>query len=679
MVARTVTLDALSALTGKSLSQVSRDANREGWQAVYLPVRGGQAKHFLVHRLPEEIRRRILATDSLALPAIAPQVATGLAHWQRECLQARLAVLAYVKQIEAEAGTEQAIRDVVAMAKAGMLPASLQAIVGKANARAGKDRSLSRPRIYDWRREFAERGELGLVPQEARKAPVEQGWERPLLRLRRRSSKPSLKSVLEDLPAELPEGVPMPSYDQARRFIASLAPTTREKGRRSRNAMLALQGHKRRSTAGLMPMDVVTADGHTFKAKIAHPVHGKPFRPEVCVFVDVRTRLVVGWSAGLAESTWVVMDAARNAVEHLGQFAGLFTDNGSGFVNECLTGETIGVLARLGATPIHAMPGRAQSRGKVERIQSSLWIRAAKKFASYCGDDMDGDAEKKVVKLVDRQIKLRGSSPLLPSWEDFLERMRGEIVAYNNRPHRGLPKVRDAVTGKLRHQSPVEALEQAKAEGWAPLMLPAALLDDCFRPYEHRVTRRGEVSLPWGRYYAQELVDWHGQRVAVGYDIHDGSRVWVRDRAGRLVAVAERDGNVIPELPENKAEQIRDTRARGRQKLLERHLEEVELERRGGRVLDLVATPLDPEAARLAEARFLELEAEEAAPAALPAPATAERPTFVDEEDWARWVLANPDKSLDSDRALLARRMASPSFRLLLGLDGDAETDAAAG
>ena len=146
--------------------------------------------------------------------------------------------------------------------------------------------------------------------------------------------------------------------------------------------------------------------------------------------------------------------------------------------------------------------------------------------------------------------------------------------------------MRDRVTGRLRHQSPAECLVQFRAQGWTPQALPQALLDDLFRPVLIRTTRRGEVNLPWGRYYANDLEPHSGAKVQVGYDIHDGSRVWVRDGSGRLIAIAGRDANLVPEMPESAL-------AHGRQQRVKAALARLD-ERRADHMAELSPALIEP-------------------------------------------------------------------------------------
>src|SRR3546814_9739636 len=75
-----------------------------------------------------------------------------------------------------------------------------------------------------------------------------------------------------------------------------------------------------------------------------------------------------------------------------------------------MTAEVVGLLARVGSTPDNSIAGRAQSRGKIERLQQSLWKRSARKLPTYNGRDMDNEARRRVVKLIGKDIKEAGRS-----------------------------------------------------------------------------------------------------------------------------------------------------------------------------------------------------------------------------------------------------------------------------
>lgn len=619
-----------------SKRNVNAMAVRCGWPYQDRQGRGG-GREYPVTALPPaaqaELRRRAVAGEAsnvVALPvpfrpAPAPAAvppakplavlhrAAGLADWQRSCADGRKALLQEIDNlVKAGSTVNAAISAVVSAAKDGTLRPALAKMVPAANARGGKGgkRTLSRSTLMRWREDFARGGWEALAPLPTDTARVIPDWAERFLAIYQAPQQRSIRHCLEIMAREMP-GAPVPSQGQARRLLAAMAPAERERGRMGPNARLALQAFKRRNYDRLQPLELCLADGHTFKGDVRHPVHGSPFSPEVMAVLDAKTRFVTGWSAGLSESAWTVIDALRCAVSRLGLFGLFYTDNGAGFVNKVMDDELVtGFLSRLSIDHDTAKPGRAQARGQVEKLQASLWKRAARELPAYKGRDMDREARRRVTKLMQDDIRA-GTSRVLMTWAQFLDWCQAKVDEYNDRPHSALPKIVDPVTGTMRHQTPTEAMKAELAAGWRPELVPEEMLSDLFRPYEIRTTRRGEVVLPWGRYFDAALVAYHGERMRVGYDIQDGSRVWVRsDRDGRLVAIAQRDGNVIEALPQTKRDHIAEKRRIGRERRLQDQL-------------DLVRAEAGP-AAIVADVVDIELEA-------LPAPRRPE--TQIERED----------------------------------------------
>lgn len=433
---------------------INSRSKREAWPHRPASRRGGGLE-YRVTSLPTEIRKALAKRELVAVtPAEnkVPVAQTTLADWQRRIRDGRAAVLAELDRMAEITSWSGAVNLLVAMAARGDLPTAFADLVAAANARRDEagERTLSRRSIYRWKAMRADGGVSALAPGETSTPAPIPAWADALLSLYRIPTKRSFAAVLEDLPARLPAGVPMPSIGQARRFLDRLSIVERERGRHGPNGLLQFRSFKRRSTADLKPMEVVTADGHTFKADVAHPIHGRSFRPEVCAVLDVTTRMVVGWSAGVSESATVTQDSIRMTVERHGQFSIFYTDNGGGFTNEAMTADTLGLLARLGATAANSIPGRAQARGKIERLQGTLWKAAARTLPTYNGRDMDSEARLKVKRLVAADLKAAGTSSLMMSWEAFLVWAGERVDRYNNRPHRSLPKIDRLPQGLVR-------------------------------------------------------------------------------------------------------------------------------------------------------------------------------------------------------------------------------------
>lgn len=676
-------LAGLPGLPGDE-SNVRKLAKKNLW-----PTRAkarGKGLEYPIAALPRESRESLLARIAAqspvsstapvtSLPAAVPAggpVAAGLftpasqlKDWQRRTAEARAAIVAEVKRLAAMGGTENAIRALVGMAATGSLPDHLQPLVTVANAKAGLggSRALSRSSIYRWMKD-AEAGFTGLAPKTRDDSAIPP-WAPALLSQWQRPQKPTLTEALDKLHGNLPPHVLPPSYSQARRFLEKMSVRDREAGRMGPREHKSIRAYVKRDTSQMWPGDAYTADGHTLDAEVAHPAHGRAFRPELTTVIDIATRRAVGWSAGLAESTWSVLDALRHACLQGGIPAIFYVDNGSGFKNALMADETTGFMSRLAITLTHSLPYNSQARGIIERSHQTIWVKGARELPTYMGAPMDREAKQKVYKLTRADIKATGTSSLLMAWADFLTWCEQQVDAYNNKPHRGLPRIRDAVTGKLRHQTPMEAWQQAGEEGWQPTLVLENERDDLFRPYKEAITRRALVTVYGNSYFHRDLEHYHGETVRVGYDIHDASRVWVRDRAGRLICVAEFEGNKRSHFPQSFIDQAAEKRAQGRIKRAAARIEEAEAELQPTQLIEYQAAdvvPLVVPAQREAitvdnVVRLADLE-ETAEPA---------RPMFETDAAKYRWLLRNPELSTRDDDGWVAWYRTTGEWEDLFG------------
>lgn len=519
-------------------------------------------------------------------------VPTSLANWQREVAENRLFVVRYIQQ-QMKQGTKKtpAIEKFIADAEAQTLPTEMQNSVSKANAKAGEDRTVSRRSVFDWIKtvEDAEKHKINVISvlaPKARQAYVP-AWATDLLKLWAQPQKPTLPAVLELLPKYLKDDVPCPTYSQAYRFInEKMGNVDALRGRMGNRELKNLLPFIRRDTEQLLPTDVYTADGHCFDAEVAHPMHGKPFRPEITAIIDVATRRMVGWSIDLAESGWAVLDAVRMSACECGIPAIFYVDNGSGYKNQMMGAKGRGVMARLNTEMNHALPYNSQAKGLIERSHQTLWVKAAKKLPSYIGKDMDAEASNKMHKLTRSEIKKFGVSKSLISWTDFLAFADEVVRDYNNKSHSALKRITDPVTFKKRHLSPLEAWNAALEMG-APIdRVEDWDAEDLFRPYEECKVRRGEIQLFSNRYFSPDLAEYHGDTVLVGYDIHNADQITVRDDDGRLICYAKWNANKRAYFPQTKVEQARQRRADGRLRRLAIKQDEVLLEANPQRVIE---------------------------------------------------------------------------------------------
>lgn len=540
-------------------------AKRNGWEGQRRL--GTKAVEYAFAVLPAETQNALIArTVGTAEPeAIVeePKAEASLpsqqrlTDTQRQVMAARVAFVREIERMSKMVSQQRAIETLVALAQADDLTPYLAERVVLANDRKTATRTLSERTLKRWVSAFKKEGERGLAPKRRKADMSMPPWAGEFLKRYQRPQKPSVEAAYQ-LFVEQTEP-PHPSIHQVRRWLAKLSPEARERGRMGPRELKALQPFKRRKTDGLWPNDVWVADGHTFDAEVINPLTGQAFRPEVTMIIDWATRRIVGFAINLAESTLATLDALRDAVSRVGMFALFYVDNGSGFDNASV----YEVVDRLGGTITHSLPYNSQARGVIERPHQSILVRLAKSMDSYIGADMDPEASTKVHKLSRAAIRDGLKPAMIPTFQEFFDRLNEALNDYNHRPHKGLAKIRDLETGRMRHRSPMEAWKSAEAEGFEALTAPADVVATLMRPQEIRKTHRGEVRFAGGIYFLEALRDFHGDEVKVAWDYRDASRVGIYTLEGEWIGEALIDGNATPAMPASMIQRAADKREAG--------------------------------------------------------------------------------------------------------------------
>ncbi len=506
-----------------------------------------RGREYFVADLPRETQLALLARSGAAVAARreAPteQSRDGLADWQRGTEMARMLVCRRIDALMLEGMTQLvAIETLLSSVIDGSADAELVAMLGLANARRRSDVSApSRGTLYRW---MAQRsaGGCDLAPS----APPRQAvpiWLPGILQLYQNPNKLSIAECVRDFTEKHPE-IPAPSARTVARHLEQLPVEVRNFGRMGRAKLRSVQPFVRRTIDGLWPMDVVTVDGHLFKAYTRHPLNANlKIRPEITTYVDISTRKIIGFSAWVAESQHAIWTALRGVIlnDELGVPAIHYSDNGA-----YRSDQHLAMLDRLGVTASFSQAYRAQSRGVIERLNSSVWIPLAKKFPAYVGDDVDRESVKKQLKIAN------SSAENLPAWNEFIDVCLEAIQIYNNSAH-----------STLKGASPNDAWNKALSEGWKPTKFGEGSVHDLL-PSVSRTVDRGWVRLPWGHYFADQLRHHHGRSVVVGIEPTDGRQVWVSDASGVLLCTALRDGNSRPYYSETMLENARARREAGK-------------------------------------------------------------------------------------------------------------------
>ena len=573
----------------KTRQAIEHRAKKEGWkfETVISSGRNGRLKKYLIASLPAEIRNAIQQKQAEVLfaeaqeseaklpvprqrrstevmsPEALAEAEKLLNGRQKQVANARCAVCMEILYRHNVHGLKKihAMQAFLQDLEAGTLSESLMNHLAAANDRSNKA-TVSIRSLKTWLPLYENAGSalerlVALAPKATKKVqdPMATPWLPYFQKFYALPTKPKMAHAYEEFARWWAANRPsetLPSYAVVRNTWAKLPPIVQERGRSTGSELKKLMEYVKRDwVTNLKPLQVGIIDGHSFKAQVRHPVHGQPFKPEVTLMIDGNTRLVTGYSLGLAESGMEVMNTVRHAVGVFGVPLVIYSDNGAGETAKRLDDEVTGIFTRLGIRHETGIAGNPQGRGVIERWWTDNLIRLARTYPTFRGAGMDSGVKNLTYRKQMSAFNAQGKGKELtteqkryiaqvPTWKQFAEDVKAVVEAYNNRPHRKLPKNPD--TGK--HFTPVEFFRfQTARYELVYDKLTERELQTLFMPMETRVTRRGWLELHNESYFAQELVDYHGQTLHIAYDMADASYVMVYKPDHTLICKAVLNGN----------------------------------------------------------------------------------------------------------------------------------------
>lgn len=532
-------------------------------------------------------------------PQLMEERLNALTENQRQVADARAALVREVFLLEEKGniGRLKAINYVVSKARSGELPPLLQAAAVTANAKRGSGRTISRDPLYQWVLKYSQAQNaaerlLLLAPGKREEVKVEEiSWLADFLAQYRQANGRPMTEAYEDFVAEWNRRHAeepymlqiVPSYDAIRRVMKKLPEVTKQKGRVTGSEYRQLEGFTRRDWLQMPVNYVWIGDGHGMKLKCAHPIHGRPFSPEVTFVIDGGTRFIVGWSMDLAENVFAVAGAIQHGIRNHGKPFIYYSDNGSGETADVLDKEVVGILPRLGVNHPTGIAGNPQGRGIIERLNRTLPMRIARQYRTYFGKGADRETLRKLNRDLrsafnalqqgkNLNAKQRAAMRDLPSWAELVEAVREGVEWYNNRPHSELP-----MKGNGKHFSPAEYRKKRLAEEDTEIeWLSDVELRDMFRPMVEKPVRRCEIHWLNNIYYAPELRDEHGRKVLISYDMHNAEKIIVRRLDGSFICEAVWNGNKRAAFPVSAEYHKHQQRIKGMRKRAEEKLRDAD-------------------------------------------------------------------------------------------------------
>lgn len=582
--------DAQEALRQRHYKSV---LEQPGCKSVGLPVKRNSA---VKPREELEIMRQC--------PALVEREVATLTDDQKKVADARALLAQEVEKLRA-AGMSRiaAVTFIADGSRQGTLPARVMVAAGLANARKGSSRvGVSKSCLQEWLTIYLttkpglERLALLAPGQPKRKRPEDVVWfygmfwphysnqNGPSVKEAYRSFKREWFETYSDQPAML---MALPSYDAVIRLVDKLPLRERMRGRVTGSAAKAFEVYQQRDWSQMPVNGCWISDGKSLNLKVAHPIHGRPFTPELTLVIDGRTRYIVGWSVSLAENAIAVADAYRHAMKHHGKPLFVYSDNGGGETNKMLDADITGIFPRLHIEHMTGIPGNPQARGIIERLNGVMPDRLAKRFLTYNGIGADPNAVRirgqQMLSLSNalrdgRELTAQNKKTLkiLPTWRQLIDAVQEEIDEYNNsHEHSELPKVNGKWMSPAAYRQWV--LEQ---EGDDIEYMTDGELREMFMPEVIRVAQRGWIALENNQYFSKELINVDRQEVRVAFDIHDPNEVIIRQMDGTYVCTAIWNGNTASPVPVAKVQKALEERAKRKIKLAETKIQDAEDELR---------------------------------------------------------------------------------------------------
>ncbi|WP_322741711.1 Mu transposase C-terminal domain-containing protein [Rhodocyclus tenuis] len=701
------TLADIAAALQISKQGVAARANRESWAFDEQSVRGGKQRRYPLATLPKDVRDAVqlqalhamsaaqqpiasadaiepLAYASAQFHAVARKLAIApasnqtaiqlrgpedeeLDRDQRACELARDRILNFVAGFPGS--TARAIDHLNAERHAQRLPAPLSWAFDHAWDKPRADNRLTLKTYYNWAKVKKTRGRAAPVRRTADLSV--KPWHALAVTLRQRPQGSCLNWITDQVAEQWQAawGEKPVSYHVIRRFFTEkFSQIDQLKGRHTGSALRAHKHWKPRTSAGLLPWQEVHADGWNTHFTAPHPITGEYVTYEVWHFHDVATRYVPPPGIGLTETFEVITAGLERCVRAGGLLAVLQTDStkvvkrSPRFTQD----EFIALSERAGMLVVHPKEvGNSQANGICENFNT--WLdKKSRALATYQGKGMDSLTLRRVKKLTEKMVKAANVGDLAERdrYKAEAERTGKGIVftsrleaekwindtcdEWNDKPHRSLPKICDPATGKKRHQTPREALQQHIDAGWKPVAIEEHHIVDLFRPRVRCKVVREAVS-PIGkgqRYHFPGLGAWNGEEVSVAIDPQDWRAVWIETLRGEFIGVAD-----LVEASGYRAqtqyEIAEEKRAAAQMRLLNKKIERVQARTGltlavpastevviGGRIIDHAELQALPAAAPAAPTREQKLHARATAIApAAPTP-RSERPAS---ENYAEW------------------------------------------
>lgn len=284
--------------------------------------------------------------------------------------------------------------------------------------------------------------------------------------------------------------------------------------------------------------DLWVSDGHDIETFCYHPYKkdNKGNRlissPKLIVWMDMKSRLITGWTLSWTENTESIAIALKNGISKYGKPKQLYTDNGRAYKSRILKGDNEfleGIYGTLGLKVTHALPYNAQAK-PIERWFVDFKNDFTRASIAFKGGHILERPEQLKTVLKDENMKKQ----IFEEWE--LEEAIETFIEYKNHlyykigrtGHRGHGMNGRTPLEVYNEELPIEEREILSEEKLRLLFL-----------YEEvRTVQQNGITYLDNTYIADELYKHLKEKVKVKYDPHNLEFMYIYLMTGEFLCKA---------------------------------------------------------------------------------------------------------------------------------------------
>jgi putative transposase len=527
----------IAELISRTRGPVLRRAKLENWPYRSYAVKGGKERRYRIADLPEDVQAAYVESVK---PALKPSfihekkmVINGysgrgakvrgaksydaLPDKYRQIAEGRRRVI----QAYAESGLN--VARFVEAYNSGEIAQATRAWLGPHGDIKGQST------LYRWLEGYEQKGLEGIAPQYSKRGlgcSLSQEAKDRIEWLYLDSSRPSV-AVVRDL---LPQYGIHVNESTVRRYINSLPLSVISKYRDGRDAHKAkFEPYIERDYTKYKPMEIICGDYMTqdFLCRKG----GRTLRAHLCAFMDMRTRLIVGWSLQENASGIGVIRSLQMAFQNYGLPKSIYVDNGKEFKNHILCGDKwklfrtkidpelldldAGILAECGVGVSFCQPYHGQSK-TIERFWRTMHERFDKFEISYTGSNTSDKPSDLDGIMTNVNYLKKNDVESIPAFEDIEKRIGNFMNWYNeNWRHSG-----NGMNGK----TPMEVF---KENAGPRREIPESMKRHLFTMRHVMTAGKNGVNLDGAFYHCDKFGEYTGRKVEVRRPIDDAGTVHI--------------------------------------------------------------------------------------------------------------------------------------------------------